>query len=121
MNNLFTQHIEPTEEQLAIINALPNEYLIKVNAFAGTGKTSMLQMLTNFYPGKKFLYLAYNKSMQEDAQKKFNINVDVKTVHAFAYNYIAKHTKLNLKEIFLYIFGFKDRIFLRKKVFFNYC
>lgn len=99
MNNLFTQHIEPTEEQLAIIKALPVETLIKVNAFAGTGKTSMLQMLTNFYPDKKFLYLAYNKSMQEDAQTKFNNNVEVKTVHAFAYNYIAKHTKLNLKEI----------------------
>lgn len=99
MNNLFSQHIEPTEEQLAIIKALPIESLIKVNAFAGTGKTSMLQMLTNFYPEKKFLYLAYNKSMQVEAQTKFCNNVEVKTVHAFAYSYIAKYTLLNLREI----------------------
>lgn len=31
------------------------------------------------------------------------------------FSYYERYMKLNLKEIFLYIFGFKDRIFLRKK------
>lgn len=90
---------KPTEEQEAIIQALPIYGLIKVNAFAGTGKTSTLQLLTNHYPQKQFLYLAYNKSIQIEASKKFGRNVLVKTVHSLAYKYVAKHTNFDLRNI----------------------
>lgn len=91
--------IKPTAEQEAIIQALPNYELIKVNAFAGTGKTTTLQLLTNYYPQKQFLYLAYNKSIQLEASKKFGRNVQVKTVHSVAYKYVSEHTNLNLGNI----------------------
>lgn len=94
--------IEPTEEQKAIIEALPNSELIKVNAFAGTGKTSTLLFLTNYYPQNKFLYLAYNKSIQIEASKKFGKNVQVKTVHSLAYKYVSIHSNLNLTNLVNY-------------------
>ncbi|MFW5872211.1 MAG: UvrD-helicase domain-containing protein [bacterium] len=96
MNNLG---IEPTEEQREIIQSLPDYAFIKVNAFAGTGKTSTLQLLTNKYPEMKFLYLAYNKSIQLEASKKFGGNVQVKTVHSLAYKYVSKYTDLNLTNL----------------------
>ncbi len=94
--------ITPTNEQEKIIKSLPNHKVLKINAFAGTGKTSTLQMLTNHYATKKFLYLAYNKSIQLEAKSKFGKNVEVKTVHALAYKYVISNTKLNLKKIVNY-------------------
>lgn len=91
--------IKPTSEQEAIIQAFFNCEIIKVNAFAGTGKTATLQLLTNYYPQKQFLYLAYNKSIQLEASKKFGRNVHVKTVHSVAYKYVSTHTNLNLSNI----------------------
>lgn len=94
--------ITPTYEQEEIIKSLPNHKVLKINAFAGTGKTSTLQMLTNHYATKRFLYLAYNKSIQLEAESKFGKNVEVKTVHALAYKYVISHTKLDLKKIINY-------------------
>jgi len=93
------KNIVPTKEQEEIIKALSNNKVLKINAFAGTGKTSTLQMLTNYYATKRFLYLAYNKSIELEAKKKFGRNVEVKTVHALAYKYVASFTNLNLKKI----------------------
>lgn len=95
----MNKNIIPTKEQEEIIQALPNNNVLKINAFAGTGKTSTLQMLTNYYATKKFLYLAYNKSIELEAKKKFGRNVEVKTVHALAYKHVASSTNLNLKKI----------------------
>ena len=99
----MNKNIIPTKKQEEIIKALPNNKVLKINAFAGTGKTSTLQMLTNYYATKRFLYLAYNKSMELEAKKKFGRNVEVKTVHALAYKYVASFTNLNLKKIINYI------------------
>jgi len=79
-----------TQEQQKILNAVKrNEKIIKVNAFAGTGKTFTLtqiaQNLPKYYKG---LYLAFNKSIQEEAKTKFSKNIKVKTTHGLAYYYI---------------------------------
>lgn len=92
----------PTEEQRTIIEALKNNKVIKINAFAGTGKTSTLQMLTDYYKSDSFLYLAYNKSIELEAKNKFGRNVEVKTIHALAYKYVMLATDLNLKKIVNY-------------------
>lgn len=88
-----------TNEQIEIIESVQAHKLIKINAFAGTGKTSTLQHITTHYGNKTFLYLAYNKSIQLDAVGKFSKNVEVKTIHSLAYRYIASNTKLDLKNI----------------------
>lgn len=78
-----------TDEEVAIINALPNHNTIKVNAFAGTGKTTVLYELTRAYPELKFLYLVFNTENKNIAEEKFNIeNAIAKTVHAFALSYV---------------------------------
>lgn len=91
--------IAPTLEQLKVAESVFFEPIIKINAFAGTGKTSTLLLITNKYPEKRFLYLAYNKGIETEAKKKFPRNVEVKTIHALAYFYVAKYTRLNLKTV----------------------
>lgn len=77
--------ILPTTEQKIIIDAVAKGKTVKIAALAGTGKTSTLVMIANTYPNRKGLYLAYNKSLQLDAQKKFPPWIECKTVHSLAY------------------------------------
>ena len=64
---------ELSDEQVAICKSNANE--IKVNAFAGTGKTTTLLHYALTHPNQKFLYICYNKSIQLEAQEKFPKNV----------------------------------------------
>jgi len=93
--------MKPTAEQNNILNNCLNHPVSIINAFAGTGKTSTLVMLTELYKNRKFLYLAYNKSIELEAQEKFDTdnNVKVKTTHALAYFYVARYTNINLKNV----------------------
>lgn len=72
-----------TEEQDAIVQS--DAELLKVNAFAGTGKTSTLVEYANARPKKRMLYLAFNKAIQVEAQGRFPSNVRSVTSHALAY------------------------------------
>ena len=76
----------PTEEQRNIIacDLDPGETL-KIMAFAGTGKTSTLVAYTQTRPGMRFLYVAFNKSVQLEAAAKFPSNVVARTSHALAF------------------------------------
>src|SRR6187399_210705 len=75
--------ITPTDEQFDIINHnLKEKEMLKVLAYAGTGKTSTLIQIAMKYPTKRILYLAYNKSVKEEAIMKFPFNVDVETIHS---------------------------------------
>lgn len=58
--------------------------LLKVRAYAGTGKTRSLIEYAKQRPATKFLYVVFNKSAEIDAKIKFGPNVDCKTVHALA-------------------------------------
>lgn len=77
-----------TEEQIKIINA--NEKEIKVLAGAGAAKTTTLVEYVRLRPNKKFLYIAFNKSVEEEAKRKFKFpNIVIKTAHGLAYsNYV---------------------------------
>jgi F-box protein, helicase, 18 len=79
-----------TPEQLAIINSTGN---IKINAVAGSGKTTTIIEYANARPkNSKILYLAFNKSVKTEAIKKFAekglTNVKVETAHSLAYKQI---------------------------------
>jgi superfamily I DNA/RNA helicase len=78
-----------TDEQIAIIGSSGN---IKINAVAGSGKTTTIIEYARTRPeDSKILYLAFNKSVKLEAQKKFNDkglnNVSVETAHSIAYKY----------------------------------
>lgn len=74
-----------TDEQKQIIHS--DSHTLLVNAFAGTGKTSTLVEFARARPKKNFIYLAFNRSVKEDAIKKFPRNVYCTTTHGLAYQY----------------------------------
>lgn len=83
-----------TPEQHSIITSTGN---IKINAVAGSGKTTTIIEYARTRPkGSKILYLAFNKSVKLEAQKRFADlaldNVKVETAHSLAYKQIVfKH------------------------------
>jgi N12 class adenine-specific DNA methylase/SAM-dependent methyltransferase len=74
----------PTEQQQKIIDAALVGRDIAVQALAGTGKTSTLQMVTRRMPDKRIVYVAFNRSIADEAKRKFPRNVTADTSHAFA-------------------------------------
>jgi hypothetical protein len=83
---------ELTTEQAAARSAFVDGRHIALDAGAGTGKTATLMVLGYSLTGtpKKALYLAYNKAMQVDAEKKFPRNVECRTTHSVAYRWRAQ-------------------------------
>lgn len=82
--------IELTAEQQDIVSShYQKGELIRVIAFAGTGKTFTLVELAKRlqvdHPDWRLLYLAFNKSIQTEASGKFPSNTISKTTHALAY------------------------------------
>ncbi|TVR29037.1 MAG: DNA helicase [Balneolaceae bacterium] len=82
--------MEFTKEQQEIINSTGN---IKINAVAGSGKTTTIIEYAKARPkASRILYLAFNKSVKLEATKKFADkslhNVRVETAHSLAYKHI---------------------------------
>ncbi|MEM6628489.1 MAG: UvrD-helicase domain-containing protein [Bacteroidota bacterium] len=86
-----------TEEQKEVIAAEGNA---KVNAVAGSGKTTTLIHFAKARPGNRILYLAFNRSVRQEAQRKFAEeglgNVDVQTAHSLAYQYVMRKYRYEL-------------------------
>lgn len=72
-----------TQQQLNIKHCqLP---FVAVKAYAGSGKTTVLYEYAISNADKQGLYLAFNKNIAEEAQKKFPNTVKCSTVHSLAY------------------------------------
>ncbi len=81
-----------SNEQINIINAKEDSF--KINAVAGSGKTTTLLEYAKNNSNLRILYLAYNKSLQVSIQEKLKeyepscINhMRISTIHALAYKY----------------------------------
>lgn len=83
-----------TREQEAILNSAGD---IKINAVAGSGKTTTIIEYARTRPaGSKILYLAFNRSVKNEAKIKFENkglgHVKVETAHSLAYKHVVfKH------------------------------
>ena len=77
--------LRPTEEQLKAVEAYRSGQDLKVVAVAGSGKTTTLRLMAEATPGKRGLYLAFNRSVQQEAARKFPRNVRPYTLHALAF------------------------------------
>ena len=82
--------MELTPEQYDIIHSTGN---IRINAVAGSGKTTTIIEYAKARPKTaRILYLAFNRSVKLEAQKKFSgtelDNVKVETAHSLAYRHI---------------------------------
>lgn len=77
--------IRPTDEQQHAIDLARTGARLKIEALAGSGKTSLLEFVAKDRPNTGMLYLAYNKALANEAQGKFPRNVDCRTTHSIAY------------------------------------
>lgn len=84
----------PTDEQYAIINWQGQQLV--VNAFSGTGKTSTLVQFARASPDSRMLYLAYNRAIRDEAERKFPFNVECRTSHQLAYARVGRHYRHRL-------------------------
>ncbi len=91
-----------TKQQKEILESVKKHRSIKINAFAGTGKTSTLKLIANEYSDKKILYLAFNSAIKNEASGIFPNNTNIKTTHGLAYAAIRKHTKIDLNKLRYY-------------------
>lgn len=86
-----------TTEQVAIVNSDGD---IKINAVAGSGKTTTIIEYIKSRPEKQALYLAFNKTVRQEAIKKFSdagiTGVSVETAHSLAYKNIVSRNGYKL-------------------------
>ena len=82
--------IQMTGEQVNIVAAAHSGRTVVAEALAGTGKTSTLVELAKTFPGRPTTYLAFNKSVQIEAERRFPGWVDCRTAHSIAYQAIGK-------------------------------
>lgn len=88
-----------TIEQEVIIGT--NTHLC-INAVAGSGKTTtIIEYAASRPAGSKMLYLAFNKSVKLEAQRKFKErglkNVTVETAHSLAFKHICRNGTYTIK------------------------
>jgi len=83
--------MRPTEQQTAIVDYGVQGRDMKVEALAGSGKTSTMVMLGEALAPRRGLYLAFNKAIAQEAQRKFPSSVRACTVHSLAFRQVGKH------------------------------
>lgn len=76
--------LAPTAEQDEAVTRFQTNGSLKINAFAGTGKTSTLAMIAAS-TSRRGAYLAFNKAIAEDARSRFPKTVECSTVHSLAF------------------------------------
>jgi hypothetical protein len=86
--------LKPTQEQLVALEKFRLRQPFKVAAFAGTGKTSTLQLLAGDRK-EQGLYLAFNKSIAAEAKQKFPQTVDCRTTHSIAWRTVQPSHKFS--------------------------
>ncbi|OSS42541.1 putative DNA helicase [Desulfurella amilsii] len=80
--------MELTQEQKDILKAFKKHNHIKINAYAGTGKTTTLIEIAKDNPNLNFLVLVFNKSVKLELETKMPSNCTVMTIHSLAYKFL---------------------------------
>lgn len=75
---------KPTAEQDRANELFPLGGSLRINAYAGAGKTSTLQMLAHS-TNRRGQYIAFNRSIVGDAKDKFPKTIECSTTHGLAY------------------------------------
>ena len=80
-----------SEEQQVILNYIKNGYNIKVDAVAGSGKSTTVLSVAKENPDKKVLQLTYNSSLRAEIKEKVKLheltNLTIHTYHSLAVKY----------------------------------
>jgi hypothetical protein len=75
---------KPTAEQQQAIDQFRGGGSVKINAYAGTGKTSTLEFLAHSTT-RRGQYIAFNRDIVRDAEDKFPSTVNCSTSHSLAF------------------------------------
>jgi superfamily I DNA/RNA helicase len=77
---------KPTIEQLEILSKVKNSNdNLLINALAGTGKTTTLELIQSVIGPKPILYLCFNKRVAKEAEKKFPSTTLVRTFNSLGH------------------------------------
>ncbi|PKK22063.1 F-box protein, helicase, 18, transcript variant X4, partial [Columba livia] len=103
--------VKLTHEQQRILNhKIEHGQVVKIMAFAGTGKTTTLVKYAERYPDLNFLYVTFNKAAAERGKSVFPRNVTCRTFHSLAFGSVGKHYKekgkLNFSKLSVYSLSF---------------
>ena len=99
---------QPSQEQQQIIDYVKDDFNIRVEAVAGSGKSTTVLSLANQCPNKEILQLTYNSSLRLEIKEKvetLNINnINIHTFHSLAVKYYSRqaHTDTGIRHILLY-------------------
>uniref|UniRef100_A0A673U3P5 F-box DNA helicase 1 n=1 Tax=Suricata suricatta TaxID=37032 RepID=A0A673U3P5_SURSU len=85
------------EQQLILSHKMEPLQVVKIMAFAGTGKTSTLVKYAEKWSESRFLYVTFNKSIAKQAELVFPSNVICKTFHSMAYGHVGRKYQLKKK------------------------
>ena len=91
-----TSTFKPTSEQEAILDAVLDDSDLSIEALAGTGKTTTLRLLGEKLSDMNGVYVAFNKSIVDEAKSKFPSNVYCTTAHSLAYRDVGHKFKMRI-------------------------
>ncbi len=77
-----------TDQQNTVIHCPAK--IIVVKAFAGAGKTTTAVGFADARPNQRILYLAFNKGIQMEAERRFGPNVTCRTTHSLAWQAVGR-------------------------------
>lgn len=80
----------PTDEQYGALNLFREGETMVIDAGAGTGKTSTLMLLASDTQASG-QYIAFNKAIVNDVQRKLPETCAARTAHSLAYGVVGKH------------------------------
>ena len=88
---------DPTSEQVAARDLFSTGHPLVIEAGAGTGKSSTLDLLGRSTT-RRGQYCAFNKALVSDAQGMFPENVAVNTIHSLAFRAVGRTYAARLNE-----------------------
>jgi superfamily I DNA/RNA helicase len=96
-------HVEepktPTDEQTNILDLVrTSDDNLMINALAGTGKTSTLEMIELAVPSQPILYLVFNTKNAKEAEGKMLSTTTVKTVNGMGHSIWAQGRSISLNK-----------------------
>lgn len=82
---------DPTPEQASIVEAYATGQNLVIQAGAGTGKTSTLNLIAQSDPSRRGTYIAFNRAIANEAKRSFPANVKASTAHSLAFQAVGKN------------------------------
>lgn len=80
----------PTPEQQQALDAYAGGGDLRIEAGAGTGKSTTLRMLAQSAPQTRHLYVAFNKAVADESSRSFPPNTECRTAHSLAFRAVGR-------------------------------